>query len=207
MKIALAAIDIPKDRPRRDHPGTYIDALAASMASPAGQTDPIRVVNNGNRFILVKGLARVLAARKLGWEDIEAAPATGFMPEQIAAHYAAATTLRAPLPPLAKWKQIVTLQEAGHDMAAASAILGLSRIEAARMDRLGRLHPDIIKLIEKDGTLPPHRYLATIANAPLDLQAKAAKAASKKLGQGIWHAAEMCAPKERADRVDAIFDL
>ncbi len=99
MKIAIAAIDIPKDHPRRDHASAHIDALAASMGSAAGQTDPIRVVNNGNSFILVKGLARVLAARKLGWEDIEAEPAPGFMPEQMAAHYAAATAIRALAPP------------------------------------------------------------------------------------------------------------
>lgn len=206
MKIALAAIEIPKDRPRRQHAGSYIDQLALSMASPAGQTDPIVVIQNGNSYLLVKGAARVAAARKLGWEDIEATPAHDFMPEQIEAHYAAATSLRAPLPPIEQWRAIVRLQDAGHDMDQAAAILGLTSRQALQVDRLGRMHPSVIKLIEDLEHWPNERAIRIIAAAPQDVQAKAVAAARKSGNPSIYSVADACTPQGRADRVDAIFD-
>ena len=72
MKISIDAIDIPKDRARKNHAPSFIAGLAASMGSPLGQLEPITVVPNGNRFKLVKGAARIAAAKLLEWPSIEA---------------------------------------------------------------------------------------------------------------------------------------
>ena len=72
MKIKLNRIRIPENRQRQVINSDRIATLAVSMNGPAGQLHPITVIVDGENFSLIAGYRRVLAARQLKWEEIEA---------------------------------------------------------------------------------------------------------------------------------------
>ena len=65
--IALAQIDIPESA--RPHTPEDQESLAQDMAK-VGQLQEIVVAAKGDRYEVVAGVGRTLAARKLGWEKI-----------------------------------------------------------------------------------------------------------------------------------------
>lgn len=217
MKIALDAIDIPSDRARRKHPPGHIASVAASMASPLGQLEPITVIPNGNRFTLVKGAARIAAAKQLEWSEIEATKLPPARESFVDAHHIAATEVRAPLTQIEKWKSVVRLQEGGATLASAAAMLGLDDRQARQMNLLGRLHPVVMTQLERaadadtDSNFPTWGEIAKIANAPHDMQERAILAATKDNKNSAiawWKVARDCTSStEYFDRVDALFDV
>lgn len=69
--IPLALIDVPSDRLRQPD-ADWVHVIGKSM-DESGQLQPIRLVSaEGGRYELVFGLARLLAARELGWASIDA---------------------------------------------------------------------------------------------------------------------------------------
>jgi sulfiredoxin len=66
--FAIAAIYVPVKR-RATLNSTTVDALAESILQ-TGQQTPILVRPDGDRFVLVEGLHRLEACRKLGEETI-----------------------------------------------------------------------------------------------------------------------------------------
>jgi ParB family transcriptional regulator, chromosome partitioning protein len=199
----------------RRHPDDEA-AMLASMTA-LGQLEPIIVARLGDDFdeaplFEVKdGNTRLVVAQKLGWQALEVAELPRRTPEFLAAAATAANTVRAALPPADQWRAIVTMQQRGRSLADAAAALGLSERQAARLDRLGRLHPDMLALIEEVG-LPYGNHLATIAAAPPAKQAAALKAKGgverPKLGGAhvTWHIIASACADQRIPRARAIFD-
>ncbi len=74
MRIKLVEIDNTVFSNREDYKESSVDELVASFKSD-GQWNPILIIPNKNEetsYILVSGHYRYLAAKKLGWEEIEA---------------------------------------------------------------------------------------------------------------------------------------
>jgi sulfiredoxin len=67
-KIAIANIYVPVKRKATLKPET-VQEIAQSMLE-VGQTTPIRVRRDGERFVLVEGLHRLEACKALGEETI-----------------------------------------------------------------------------------------------------------------------------------------
>ena len=73
MKLRVEDIEFAADlNPRPDIERSEVDALAASFQT-MGQLKAIEVVKREGRVLVSDGWRRVLAARKLGWEEIEGA--------------------------------------------------------------------------------------------------------------------------------------
>ncbi|MCW5720400.1 MAG: ParB N-terminal domain-containing protein [Devosia sp.] len=69
--IPLGLIDVPADRLRQPD-ADWVHVIGKSMAE-SGQLQPIRVTPaEDGRYELVFGLARLLAARELGWASVDA---------------------------------------------------------------------------------------------------------------------------------------
>jgi ParB/RepB/Spo0J family partition protein len=72
MRILIEKIKVPANRQRKTHTKEGIDSLAASMAKQ--QINPITVTvrESDGTCSLIAGERRLLAAKQLGWVDIEA---------------------------------------------------------------------------------------------------------------------------------------
>jgi hypothetical protein len=213
MKIALDAIDVSPEMSRRAVANAAVSAMAASLEAETGQIMPIAVVRNGNRYVLVDGQTRVQAARQLGWSEIWAEPIAGFSKAAIAGASAAANMVRTPLDALDRWRTVVRLQENGWTLEQAAAALGLNDRQVRQLDKLGRLHADVVELIEQHG-VPDMVHLAAIASASLKAQSAATKrsdifstwGAEKRLQ---WHvvASHCRSGKQRLSAAVAKFDV
>lgn len=72
MKIKIKDIILPWYAPRKADDNEFIDNLMRSL-SDSGQWNPIMVrLNQNKEYELIAGLQRTTAAKKLGWEEIEA---------------------------------------------------------------------------------------------------------------------------------------
>lgn len=164
-------------------------------AAPAG----------GHGMIVIDGHRRRRAAIELGLthlpvelREMEDADAT--------AAQAAVNMVRAAMQPLDEWRAVVRLQEQGYSLSMAGAALGLSERYTRMLDRLGRLHPSVVALIEAAG-MPDDRELRTIANADPKAQAKAVKNEKPGEGQVRWWAISDALRVVRIPRSRAIFDV
>lgn len=72
MKIKIQDIMIPWYAPREEADKEFIDDLMRSLKE-SGQWNPIMVrLNESKEYELIAGLQRITAAKKLGWQEIEA---------------------------------------------------------------------------------------------------------------------------------------
>src|SRR5690242_13585689 len=74
MDIALAHVDLPADA--RPHDPQALSQLTLDMEKQ-GQLQEIIVEKKGDRYVVIAGVGRTLAARKLGWEQIRASVKEG----------------------------------------------------------------------------------------------------------------------------------
>lgn len=72
IQIPVSKILPNPEQPRKEFDETELEALASSMASPVGLVQPITVRQAEDAYILVDGERRWRAAKRLGWETIEA---------------------------------------------------------------------------------------------------------------------------------------
>ncbi|MDE2102105.1 MAG: hypothetical protein KGL39_32970, partial [Patescibacteria group bacterium] len=128
------------------------------------------------------------AARELGWAQISAEVRRDLPPQHATAAAAAANMVRTAMPPLDQWRAMKQLRDDGYTIEHAATCLGLSVRLAQRLEKLGRLHPDMLALIEELG-MPADSELAEIANAPPETQAQAIKTCrGKRASQALnWH--------------------
>ena len=209
--IPLDEIHEPPELARRRAPTPEQDAAMIAAIEAQGQLTPILVRQNGNGVVLVAGSRRLRALRALGRDAVEAHVLT-IRPDQALAAAAAENMVRADLAPVEQWRIIADLLQQGCTLNHAAACLGLSERQAKRLAKLGDLHPDMLALIERFG-LPDAEELAVIAAAPRDVQAKAAKAASKHVGvvdagDGVdWYHVTNACDITRISRAHAIFDI
>lgn len=182
----------PDSDPVRRRPATAEDdaGLRASMVK-MGQLEPVLVVRVGDDFDepaifeVKEGNRRLAFARELGWLALEVSELPRRDPAYTLAAATAASTVFAPLTGPDQWRALQDLVGRGYSMPDAAAALGLSERQAARLDRLGRLHPTMLALIEAHG-MPPQAQLRVIAAAPPATQAKAAKLGVSS-GPYAWH--------------------
>ena len=213
----MIAIDLIRDvhDVRHIQPTLEQDAgLEASIRSQ-GVLQPILVTpdkDNPGGFVIWDGRRRLRSARAIGLTEIPALVLTGLAGGWDVAAALAANMQRAPLHPLDQWRGVRELVSLGLDIQTASAAIGLDDRKTRRMELLGRLHPDIQALIERFDTIPPEFVLRKLANAPLDLQAKAAVAPHliRTHDDGDedihWHVAAQVCTVTRYSRAHALFD-
>lgn len=193
-------------------------SLRASIAE-LGVLEPLLVIRLGDDmdeapdFEVKDGNRRLAAARACGLMALEVAELPRRREDYTLAAATAANLVRAPLDPVDQWRAIVQLQERGYDLANAARCLGLTERHARQLDKLGRLHPDMLRLMEQHG-LPPERTLAAITTAPHDLQQRAAT--DKRIMQKNWktqepevnwHEVYLLCQRTRFPREAAIFDV
>ena len=208
MNLPIDQIDPPLDSVRRRAvtPGQHADMVRSIAA--LGVLQPVLVQRQGNRYVLIDGELRLNAARSAGLAEIPVEVGSGFTGAHATAAQAAANTVRQPLHPIDRWRAMTRLQEAGYGFAAAAEALGISERNARRLDRLGRLHPDVLALIEEHG-LPRDNELAAVANAPPETQGRAVAQAGKAgypLHQRWFDIARACG-SDTIPRGRAIFDI
>lgn len=209
MLIPLDQIDAPA-RSLRGAVNEAADAALTESIKALGVLSPVLVIANGNRFQLVAGERRLRCARAAGLTEIPAEKAAHFTAGYASAAAAAENMVRRALSPVEQWRAIVAMQEAGSTLAHAAACLGLSEHQTRRMDHLGRLHPDMLALIEAAG-MPGDRVLRTIANASPKQQKAAAKSnrtSTRDDGSVYvdWHSVARACEVQRIPRGLAIFD-
>jgi ParB family chromosome partitioning protein len=192
-------------------------SLRASIAE-LGVLQPLLVVRLGDdmddpaTYEVKDGNRRLAAARAAGLLALEVSELPRRREDFTLAAATAGNLVRAPLDPLDQWRAIVQLQERGYDLVNAGRCLGLSERAAHQLDKLGRLHPDMLSLIERYG-VPTERTLGLLALTPLDLQARVA------MDKGVlirrhddkvdvnWHQVVQLCHRTRYPRTAAIFDL
>lgn len=199
------------------------DALVSSMRS-LGQLQPVLLRRVSVRigpdlqdasYAVVAGRRRIAAAAALGWEAVEALVEDVGEAGALACQ-AAENLVRLPMTALDAWNAVRALADRGGpdhggDIRSVALNLGMDERQARRMERLGRLHPELLAAIESDG-MPDERALAQIAAAPADVQARAmaldGRRAHGAAGEGVtwWQVARDCGIR-RIPRSRAIFDV
>lgn len=195
------------------------DASLRASITELGVLEPLLVVRLGDDmdeapdFEVKDGNRRLAAARACGLMALEVAELPRRREDYTLAAATAANIVRAPLDPVDQWRAIVQLQERGYDLANAARCLGLTERHARQLDKLGRLHPDMLRLMEQHG-LPPERTLAAITTAPHDLQQRAATdkrimrmSAMTQKPEVNWHEVYLLCQRTRFPREAAIFDV
>ncbi len=184
------------------------DASLLASIRELGVLTPVLVRPNGNGYRIIFGRRRLRCAREAGLAEIPVVIADMTDAQAIAAD-AAENMVRQGLHPLDQWRAVAALLDAGMAFPAAAHALGLDDRQSRRMERLGRLHPDVMAAIEALG-LPSDSQLAVIANAPAGDQAAALKRyLAKKKGKiddvNWWQVADALRTA-RISRSVALFD-
>jgi ParB family transcriptional regulator, chromosome partitioning protein len=198
---------------RRSKVAAEADAGLAESIRTLGLLQPILVrwKEETQEYQVVDGHRRLAAARALGLESIKAVEVATDDRVTMAAGVAA-NHQRAALAPVDLWRAMVHLQDLGWKIEGAAMALGIPMRLARQLDKLGRLHPDMIAAIEL-GEMPEEDELATIAGAPQDVQAKAlalpkAWYQSPKGGKvPNWYAMSEACVMRRIPQSRAIFDV
>ena len=201
--------DDPVTNVRRVAAGAAADEALAASVRAQGVLQPIVLRPNGNGYKIVFGRRRLRAALAAGLTEIPAVVMPMTDTWAIAAD-AAENMVRRPLHPLDQWRAVAALQAGGMPIPEAASALGLDERQTRRMDRLGRLHPDVLALVEHG--MPPDRTLAIVALASPTAQAKAVKApravvrAKGKIVAIDWYGIAGALNDVRMRRADALFD-
>jgi ParB family chromosome partitioning protein len=208
--IDLDLIDPPAENVRRIAASVVADGSLELSIAELGVLQPVLVMRNGGRFQLIDGERRVRIARKLGVPDIVARVISGEL-ESYAPHWAtavgaAANIVREPMAPLDTWRVMARLQAQGYTLRGACSALGLSEREGRKLNRLSRLHPDILARLEQ-GDWPRDYELGVIANARPADQAHALKAHRIGKDNTAWHAVRAALERQHIPADWALFDL
>lgn len=179
MQIALDQIDfLPTTFRRSPEP----DAAFVESINTQGVLQPVLLRPAGNRYEVVKGERRVRAARLAGLAEIPAHIDANLIGHHATVARLAATMARRPLTTTEQWRALCTLTDEGMPADTAAVSIGLDRRTARQMERLGRLHPELLAEYERIEA-EPDRYmmpewsdLGIIAAAPQDDQIGAARA-------------------------------
>jgi ParB family chromosome partitioning protein len=158
---------------RRTPAGAEADRGMQESVASMGILVPVRVRRSPDSatWHIVDGHRRVAAARALNLDSIPVVEDRGDDATATAAGIAA-NVQRVALAPVDQWRAMVHLQQMGWTLAGAASALGIGQRAARQLDKLGRLHPDVLAAIEAHG-MPDDDDLATIALAPRDVQVKA----------------------------------
>jgi ParB family chromosome partitioning protein len=213
MSISLSEIHENGHNVRRLPAGAQADTALEDSIRSQGVLVPILVRPEADGYTVIAGHRRVAAARAAGLTEIPALVMQGLVNGHATAAQAAENMVRAPMHPVDQWRAIVQLQNDGFTLTAAADALGMNHRFAKRLDKLGRLHPDVLALIERHG-LPDERHLSVIAMAPADQQRKAAKARdavakgwNDEEPTAQWHTIAEACRSRRFSRNHAIFDV
>lgn len=213
--LTLPLAELDADGPfqqRRTKAAEAADAGLAESIRRLGVLQPILVRWDSvtQQHQVVAGHRRVAAARAAGLETIRAVLVEGDEGTAMAAGIAE-NHQRAALAPIDLWRAMVHLQDVGWTIDGAAMALGIPMRLARRLDRLGRLHPDMIAAIEAD-EMPEEDDLAVIAGAPLEVQEAALRNPKnwQKIGKDKrepywWNMAAACRVGRIAQR-HALFD-
>jgi ParB/RepB/Spo0J family partition protein len=216
MRIAIDSVRPNPDNSRRLKAGKEADDLLRGSIEALGQLQAILVHRDPERdegYIIVDGERRWTAIKAIGSPEIEATIVEDGAEVKGSVHTAsaAANMARAAVSPLDQWRAIVTAQDQGYALEGAAAAVGVTVPLARRLDKLGRLHPDVLALIERFG-LPPSDVLSVVALAPQDVQRRAAKAkglvtGGKKNPEISWWTLRSACQVTRIPRSLALFDV
>ncbi len=182
-----------------------LSIMRQGILQPVGLR-PLETPRDGKRYELAFGRRRVLCATEAGLHQVPAHIAR-WTDAQLAAINKAENMVRAEPHAVDQWCAVAELVKNGFTVAEAAEELGLDDRDARRMERLGRLHPDVLKLVEIE--MPKPADLRIIANAPAKTQAIAAKGATFNWGgkPGVeWSKVAMRCRVERIPISRAIFD-
>jgi ParB family chromosome partitioning protein len=205
MNLSISLIDQPAENVRRIAASDSDDQALARSITALGVLQPILVQPIGDRYRLVDGARRLRAASRAGLSEIPAAFAVAAEAGWTTAAASAANMVRAAMAPLDQWRAMKRLQEQGYTLPGASAALGMTERSGKRLDRLSRLHPDVLAALEV-GEWPDDDELAVVAMAPPERQAEALKTANHGSHIDWWRMREACTDKTvPASR--AIFDI
>lgn len=180
MLLALDQIDHNPTPLRGGDPTKVEPDFVASIANQ-GVLQPILVRQDGNRYVVVKGDRRLAAARAAGHSAIPVLVENAARGPHALAANAAATLARKPLRMTEQFRALARLQDEGLPADQAAMALGMDPDHARKLERLGRLHPDLLAELARDEVenpeqLPDWRTLGIIAAASPDAQMEAARA-------------------------------
>lgn len=172
IMVDVATVDVGENV-RKDLEG--IDELAASVLEH-GVLQPIKVRAHGDRWVVVWGQRRLLAARKAGLERIPAiTTADELEPAQLSTEQLVENLHRADLNPMDRARAMKAVVESGTKQADLARQLGLAPSTVANDIRLLEAAPEVQAMLE-EGTLTPAHSRA-IQALDLDLQADFAERA------------------------------
>jgi len=163
---------------RRTKGDARADAALTSSIRRRGVLQAIGVRPNGNGYRIVFGRRRLRCARAAGLTEIPA-DVRDWQDAEVRAVQGAENMQRAPVHAIDAWLTVCDLVDAGYSIAEAAEELGLDERQTRQMERLGRLHPDLLKLVEID--MPGEQHLRAIANAPRKVQGQVASGGKGKL--------------------------
>lgn len=214
MSIPLDRIDTDPVNVRRIPIDGAVEQMAQSMAA-IGQLEPIIVrphPDEPDRWYCLIGGTRLAAARSLGWDMIKAmqheVPLGEDAEDCARAASAAENMVRRGIHPVDQWRAIVALADKGYSYDRAAAALGVDVQFARRLEKMGRLLPDLLDELGRQQVMPVPAHLAAIANAPHDVQ-QAALVAELKRSKGRhidWWAIARDCTVTRISLKRAIFD-
>lgn len=177
MQIALDQIDFA---PLGFLANRAPDAALIDSVRTQGVLQPVLLRPVGNRYECVKGERRVRAARAAGLSEVPATVEASLVGPHALAAWLAATLARRSLTTVERWRAITALVDQGMDAGTSAISVGLEPRMAKQMERLGRLHPDLLDLYAAEEAadefdMPDWSDLGIIAAAPQDDQIKAAR--------------------------------
>lgn len=206
--IPLDDIAVPAEGLRRSATSPQQDQGLRESIGRLGVLQPIIVRPQPARlgaYLLVAGRRRFRAAQELGLAEIPAEVHDALTDADAAAIEAAENMQRAAMSPVDTWRAVTALQDLGWTLDAAAEALGLGQRRARQLSQLGRLHPELIAAIERDG-LPNDRDLTTIARASAEAQAAAVKKHVKPGAAVPWWKLSEALAETRVPKARAIFD-
>lgn len=209
-RIALDMIDIDEAAAVRRTPASQEeDAALRSSIAEIGVLQPVLLMPVANRYSVVDGARRISAARMLNHTDIAAEVTCEAVEGWITAASAAANMVRANMAPLDRWRVMAQLQRQGYTLLGACAVLGLSERQGRKLDKLSKLHPDVLALLGR-GDWPNDKTLALLATAPAGEQKRIIKEVRANSGKGDaidWRRVGDMLEKQRIPSSRAIFDI
>jgi len=186
--IPIDAIAEADNARRIPAPSRDDEMLQASILA-IGLLQPLLVTPNGgpDSYKLIAGHRRLAAVMALDWREVPVmvvgkAGDTASAPEALAMS-AAENMVRMPMHPVDTWRAIGALVDQGISREGAATALGLTPRYAQRLDKLGRMAPEIIDTLAAQRELPSDALLRTIALAPAAVQQKAIAGALKARGK------------------------